>query len=191
MRKKSLRHRSVGAVLLVVMACLAIAMTLIVGWARIAVLENRQVRSAEDHLQAEWLAESAIQRAAAQLVANSEYPGETWRVTAADVGRRPAAMPRPGAAAAPEAERATERGPDAAAEPLAKDKPAGGEAGAGESVLGQVLITVERVPDRAGARRVRVRADFPNAHPAGNSTEIATNRISKQTVFDLSEPTAK
>jgi hypothetical protein len=100
-------------------------------------------------------------------------------------------MLRPVTAAAPEAERATEKTPDAAAEPPAKDEPAGGEAGAGESVLGQVLITVERMADRAGARRVRVRADFPIAHAAGNSTGIATNRISKQTVFDLSESTAK
>jgi type II secretory pathway pseudopilin PulG len=191
MRKKSLRRRHVGAVLLIVMACLAVAMTLIVGWARVAVLENRQFRSAEDHLQAEWLAESAIQRAAAQLGANSEYPGETWRITAADFGSRPDAVPRAGTAAVPGVERATEKVPDAGAEPPAKDEPGAGEAGADEPILGQVLITVERVPNRAGARQVRVRADYRITQAAGNSTAVATNRISKQTIFDLSEPTAK
>ena len=78
--KKIDSRRRAGAVLLIVMACLAIAMTIIVGWAKIALLEDRQARSAEDRLQAEWLADSAIQRAAAQLLANSEYSGETWRV---------------------------------------------------------------------------------------------------------------
>jgi type II secretory pathway pseudopilin PulG len=182
MRRERSRHRSPGAVLLVVMACLAIAMTLIVGWTRIALFENRQARSAEDRLQTEWLAESAIQRAAAQLPENSEYPGETWRVTAVDLGRR---------ATAPETEQAAEKSPDAAAEPPAKDKPAGENAGIGEPVLGEVLITVERVPDRPGARRVRVRADFPAAQAAGTRAAVVTNRISKQTVFNLGEPVAK
>ena len=191
MREKTLRHRPVGAVLLIVMACLAIATTLVVGWARIAVLENRQARWAEDRLQAEWLAESAIQRAAAQLLANTEYPGEVWRFTAADFGRLPAAVQLPGTAAAPEAEKGTATVPDAGAKPPAKDEPAGGEAAAGGPILGEVLIAVERVPRRPGARRVRVRADFPTGNAAGSSKGVTMNRIGKQTVFDLSEPTAK
>jgi Tfp pilus assembly protein PilX len=175
MSKNSIPKRRAGMVLLIVMGCLAIAMTLIVGWARIAVLENRQTRSAENHVQAEWLAEAAIQRAAAQLLADSEYPGETWRVTAADIGRRP------GAASAADAEKAPEKTVDAA----------GGQAAADESVIGEIVIRAERVPDRAGARRVRVRADFPTTNLAGTSPVVATNRVSKQIVFDFSEPAPK
>ncbi len=157
MSKNSLPNRRAGVVLLIVMVCLAIAMTLVVGWARIAVLENRQARAAEDHLQAEWLAESAMGRAAAQLLANPDYQGESWHVTVADLGRAPAK----------------------------------GDAGAAGTIVGTALITVESVPDNATARQVRVRADYPTANAAGTSTGVATNRISKRTVFDCSEPTAK
>jgi Tfp pilus assembly protein PilX len=150
------------------MACLAIAMTLVVGWARIAVLENRQARSAEDRLQAEWLAESAIGRAAAQLLVNTEYQGETWQVTAADVGRLPVGS------ATPETEKDAATAPDA-----------------GSTVLGHAMITVERLSDRPGARRIRVRADFPIANAAGTTAGVATNRISKQTVFDFAASTTK
>ena len=41
---------------------------------------HRQLRREQDQLQAEWLAESALARAAAQLRANPDYRGETWKM---------------------------------------------------------------------------------------------------------------
>ncbi|HTU27330.1 MAG TPA: hypothetical protein VMF30_18115 [Pirellulales bacterium] len=87
MRNRALRDQRTGALLLVVLGCLALVTVLVLSWAKTALLELGRARAAEDRLQAEWLADSAIRRAAGQLVANSEYQGETWRVTAGDFGR--------------------------------------------------------------------------------------------------------
>src|SRR5262245_25525600 len=42
-------------------------------------VDLRQTRQAANELQAQWLADSAVSRAAAQLRANPEYAGETWK----------------------------------------------------------------------------------------------------------------
>ncbi len=145
------RHRRTGYVLLIVMVFLAIAMTLVVGWARIAMLNYRQIGSVENRLQADWLAESALERAGAKLLADRSYQGETWQVSAADLGRQPT-----------DAERAA---------------------------AGVVVIAVEPVTDRPTARSVHVQADFPAAADATPANNLATNRISKQSVFELPEQT--
>ena len=100
MKKPSRRRRNAGFVLLIVMACLAIVTVLVAGWARMAMVENRQQRSAEDRQQARWLAEAALQRAAAHLLLDREYQGETWQVTAADVDRVGKTVPQPDPSAA-------------------------------------------------------------------------------------------
>jgi hypothetical protein len=67
-------------VLLVVIVCLTVAMVLGALVVKMAALErlagDAQLRST----QAEWLAESGIERAAARLAANPEYAGETWSI---------------------------------------------------------------------------------------------------------------
>jgi Tfp pilus assembly protein PilV len=83
-------------VLLIVLVCLAVAMALVVGWARIAVMQSRQARAAEDRLQAVWLAESAIERAVARLRVDPDYPGETWQVDADAFGPAPGDGPSAG-----------------------------------------------------------------------------------------------
>jgi hypothetical protein len=71
--------------MMIVLVCLAIllavaAATLAVGRAR-----RRQGRLDERRLQAEWLAESGLDRAAARLAGSSDDPGETWDIPAADL----------------------------------------------------------------------------------------------------------
>jgi hypothetical protein len=39
---------------------------------------RRQCQAEERRIQAEWLADAALQRALAQLAKNSTYPGESW-----------------------------------------------------------------------------------------------------------------
>lgn len=42
--------------------------------------ELRQTRQTAIEVQAQWLADAAVERAAAQLAANANYEGETWKV---------------------------------------------------------------------------------------------------------------
>ena len=42
-------------------------------------VDLRQTRQAANDVQAQWLADSAVSRAAAQLRANPEYAGEIWK----------------------------------------------------------------------------------------------------------------
>jgi type II secretory pathway component PulK len=71
--------------MMIVLVCLAVllavaAATLAVGRAR-----RRQARLDERRLQAEWLAESGLDRAAARLDRSPDYGGETWDVPAVDL----------------------------------------------------------------------------------------------------------
>jgi len=69
-----------------VLACLTLVMLLAAAWLRIIVLERQQLRAQQNRLQAEYLAQSALSRAAARLAANPDYDGETFRVSAESLG---------------------------------------------------------------------------------------------------------
>lgn len=84
------RQRPRGVLLISVLICLALVMLLFAGWMRTFMLERRQLRAIENRMQAEYLADSGLRRAAAQLASNSDYDGETWEVEASDVGGRAA-----------------------------------------------------------------------------------------------------
>ena len=69
-----------------VLICL-IVITLISGAVLKVGLAHRDlVRAQERRLQAEWLAESGVQRALARLAVDRDYAGETWPFSAADLG---------------------------------------------------------------------------------------------------------
>ena len=53
---------------------------------RTGLVQRRQIQMEERRLQAEWLAESGLERAAARLAGAPAYCGETWEVPAADLG---------------------------------------------------------------------------------------------------------
>jgi hypothetical protein len=74
------------------MLCLA-AMAIL--WAvlfKIALMHQRQQRAAEWRMQAEWLVEAAVDRAAARLALDPDYSGETWQIADAALGARAAAV---------------------------------------------------------------------------------------------------
>jgi hypothetical protein len=74
-----------GMAVVAVLVCL-IVLTLIGGTLLKLGLVRRQLnRDVELRLQAEWLVESGVNRALARA-ADSGYKGETWRLTAADLG---------------------------------------------------------------------------------------------------------
>jgi Tfp pilus assembly protein PilX len=75
-----------GAVLVVIIVCFVVAATLFVLLATSAVAERRAAETRQWSLQAQWLAEAALERAAARLDKDAKYEGETWTVPAAQLG---------------------------------------------------------------------------------------------------------
>jgi type II secretory pathway component PulK len=73
-------------VLIVFLACLAVAAALIAGTARIALVSHQAAQTASWNAQARWLAESGAERAAAKLAADAAYAGETWTIPAVEFG---------------------------------------------------------------------------------------------------------
>ena len=69
-----------GLVLIAVMVSLALFAVLGGVLLKLALTERRQARVEEWRAQSDWIAESAIERAAAQLGKSAEYSGESWQV---------------------------------------------------------------------------------------------------------------
>jgi type II secretory pathway component PulK len=76
-----------GLTVVAVLVCLII-ITLVSGTLLKVGLAHRELaRAQERRLQAEWLAESGAQRALARLATNRDYVGETWSLSAQDLGQ--------------------------------------------------------------------------------------------------------
>jgi type II secretory pathway component PulK len=80
------KYRSRGAVLVICLVCLALAAVMMIASAKIALTSHRAAQTASWTTQANWLAESGVERAAAKLAADPKYAGETWNVPAAELG---------------------------------------------------------------------------------------------------------
>jgi len=86
--RDSLRGQSRrGMVFIGVLIVLAVVSTLVVGWISNGFARRGHDRQAEQRLQAEWLAESALERAAARLAADPSYSGEAWSIAAAELSQ--------------------------------------------------------------------------------------------------------
>ncbi len=73
-----------GAALVMAMVALLVV-TLVAGaLVRSLVASHRQSHRYADELQAQWLAEAGLARAAAKLQADANYPGEVWNVPLGD-----------------------------------------------------------------------------------------------------------
>ena len=80
-----------GAVLILVMVCLLIITMLLASLLKSALLQRRQVMREQFRVQAEWLAESALERAVEQRLKNPDYRGEVWEISPEELGTRYAA----------------------------------------------------------------------------------------------------
>lgn len=78
------RHR--GAALVIALVAMTIVAAVLVLLARHSVIERRGLQRDSWQVQAAWLAESALDRAAARLAADRGYSGETWNLSADDLG---------------------------------------------------------------------------------------------------------
>ena len=76
-----------GMTVVAVLVCLII-LTMISGVVlKVSVARRELARSQERRLQAEWLAESGVERAIARLALDRDYTGETWSLPARELGR--------------------------------------------------------------------------------------------------------
>ena len=69
-----------GAILVVIVVCFVVAATLFVLLARSAISLRQADETHYWSLQAQWLGEAALERAAARLATDAKYDGETWTV---------------------------------------------------------------------------------------------------------------
>ena len=65
--------------------CLLMATVLLASAIQLASTGRRQVRQEQLRMQANWLAEAGLERAAARLDAEAGYRGETWEIAADDL----------------------------------------------------------------------------------------------------------
>lgn len=75
-----------GAVLILVMVCLLIITMLLASLLKSALMQRRQVMREQFRIQAEWLAESALERAVEQRLKNPDYRGEVWEISTEELG---------------------------------------------------------------------------------------------------------
>ncbi len=77
-----------GAALLAAIVCVSIAAAVMIGIAHVATQAYREVGLEQCRLQAGWILESGVDRAAAQLAADGDYAGEIWSLPPEEVGGR-------------------------------------------------------------------------------------------------------
>jgi hypothetical protein len=77
-----------GVALIVVLAGLAVTMVMFLAATKLILVQRKTIELTARQIQASWLAESGVQRAAARLAADANYRGETWNVSAEELGGR-------------------------------------------------------------------------------------------------------
>jgi hypothetical protein len=83
-----------GVILVVVIVCLTVAAAIFVLLVQRVAEERRALDGSQRALQAQWLAEAGIERAAARLVADPKYAGETWAIAAVELAATEGAVVR-------------------------------------------------------------------------------------------------
>ncbi len=82
---RNFQRRRRGAVLVMALACLVMAAAISVVVVRQIAMERRAAQMNQRSLQALWLAEAGVERAAARLAADAKYAGETWIIPAREL----------------------------------------------------------------------------------------------------------
>lgn len=86
--KTTTDSRRRGAILICAMICLLLISLLLGSLLKLALAHRRQVRTEQYRLQAQWLAESAMERSVDRLAADGEYSGEEWNIAAKELDGR-------------------------------------------------------------------------------------------------------
>ena len=77
-----------GTALVVVLIGMAVATMIFLSVLKLIAVQRQSVELQTRQIQAGWLAESAIERAAARHSADATYRGETWNISAQDIAGR-------------------------------------------------------------------------------------------------------
>lgn len=83
-RSTTKSSRRAGAVLIVAIVSLIVTSLILASLVQLAAICHQQERAEQIRLQAQWLAESGIERAADRLAADPKYAGESWQIAATD-----------------------------------------------------------------------------------------------------------
>jgi hypothetical protein len=75
-------------VIIPVLVCFVLIMLICAALLQLVFAERGVSRQEERRLQAEWLAEAGLERAAARLSRTRDYTGETWDIAAEELGGR-------------------------------------------------------------------------------------------------------
>jgi len=81
-----MKPKGVATVLLLV--SLAVATMIFLSVLKLIAVQRQSVASQARQAQADWLAESALERAAARLSADPGYHGETWKISPQEIDSR-------------------------------------------------------------------------------------------------------
>lgn len=92
MNARNARRGRGGFAVVAVLVCLLVISMLGATMVQTSLEAHRGSRLARDRVQTMWLAESGIDRAAAQLRRDADYMGETWKIVADDLDGRRAAV---------------------------------------------------------------------------------------------------
>jgi hypothetical protein len=77
-----------GTALVVVLVGLAVTTLLFMAAMKMIAVQRKTIELGSRQIQAGWLADSGIQRAVARLADDKNYHGETWHISAKDLGGR-------------------------------------------------------------------------------------------------------
>ena len=77
-----------GAALVMILIVLAVATAIFLASLKLLVVQRQSIELESQRIQAGWLAQSGVDRAAARLAAEPQYRGETWDISAEDLGGR-------------------------------------------------------------------------------------------------------
>lgn len=83
-----------GAVLIAALVCAAVAAVVFMSALKMASAQRHRMETELWQLQAAWLAESGLERAAERLAAKPDFTGETWSISAEQLGGSYAAVVR-------------------------------------------------------------------------------------------------
>ena len=82
MSNSPLKNTRQGAILVIVLVCVAIASITFMSIAKVVSAQRRSTQKEAWRVEATWLAESGLERAAWRLTAEPDYTGETWTLAA-------------------------------------------------------------------------------------------------------------
>ena len=83
-----------GSVLIIILVCFVLAAAMFAMLARQTLTERRAAETQLWTAQSQWIAEAAVERAAARLTADAKYSGENWAISAAEMGGKQGARAR-------------------------------------------------------------------------------------------------